>query len=207
MAVSVLFIPWWRAKLAVSDFIFSANCRIGSLRFNLLCLCSLSLGKTFVKIVELALFLCKVSIQWGPAVQGTCELPIESSLLAEYIVQLYAPRCFVHYPARRAPPISCNRLSIPTSHESLLQTRETSASLPHQSFLDNTTSSLGLVNTMCWSEEIMRGDKQRNITPGRSQKAQGNGVETGLVKRGPGRPRKNASMAFATHAPQLGRAS
>ena len=48
----------------------------------------------------------------------------------------------------------------------------------------------------------MRGGKQRNITPGRSQKAQGNGVETGLVKRGPGRPRKNASMAFATHAPQ-----
>ena len=72
------------------------------------------------------------------------------SLLAEYIVQLYARiPSTIQLDGQLCPPISCNRLSIPTSHESLLQTRETSASLPHQSFLDNTTSSLGLVNTMC----------------------------------------------------------
>ena len=44
----------------------------------------------------------------------------------------------------------------------------------------------------------MRGAKQRNITSGASQKAQGRGAVTGLVKRGRGRPRKDASAAFVT---------
>ena len=52
---------------------------------------------------------------------------------------------------------------------------------------------------MCWShdkwDEMMRGAKQRKISSGRGQKAPGHGVETGLVKRGPGRPRKDATPA------------
>ena len=45
----------------------------------------------------------------------------------------------------------------------------------------------------------MRGSKQRSITRGHSLTAQGQGAESGsLVKRGRGRPRKDASLAFAT---------
>ena len=45
----------------------------------------------------------------------------------------------------------------------------------------------------------MRGSKQRSITRGHSLTAQGQGAEAGsLVKRGRGRPRKDASLAFAT---------
>ena len=46
---------------------------------------------------------------------------------------------------------------------------------------------------------MMRGSRQRNTTPGPSLKAQGRGAEAGsLVKRGRGRPRKDASLDFAT---------
>ena len=45
----------------------------------------------------------------------------------------------------------------------------------------------------------MRGSKQRSITRGHSLKAQEQGAEAGsLIKRGRGRPRKDASLAFAT---------
>ena len=45
---------------------------------------------------------------------------------------------------------------------------------------------------------MMRGSRQRNVPPGQSLKAFGKGSEAGsLVKRGRGRPRKDASLAFA----------
>ena len=136
--------PWWQFLFSHHDLpswqfliLFSANCQIGS--FDLLRLCSLHAQ---LINVELALFLCKVSIQWGPAVQGTCEAH-ESSLLAEYIVQLYAPR-IVHYPARRAVPISCNRLSI---HESCCRRGRDLHRRHIGVFL--ITAHLGLVNIVC----------------------------------------------------------
>ena len=51
----------------------------------------------------------------------------------------------------------------------------------------------------------MRGAKQRNITSGRNQKGKrhGGSLETGLVKRGPGRPRKHA---FTFHLAREGSA-